>query len=94
MNTPSSPPTPPDAPAPLARPRIARPFALAGQNVFLAYLLSDLLPSAIGLLHLNGWYGGLAEPYLACAIARSAGCALVILAVSAGLNRLGFRLQL
>lgn len=72
----------------------ARPFAIAGQNVFLAYLLSDLLPSAIGLFHLNGWYSGLAEPYLACAIARSAGCALVILAVSAGLNRLGFRLQL
>jgi heparan-alpha-glucosaminide N-acetyltransferase len=73
---------------------VSRSLAVAGQNVLLAYLLSDLLPSALGLFHLDGWYGGLAEPYLACAIARSAGCALVLLAITAGLNRLGFRLQL
>jgi predicted acyltransferase len=73
---------------------ISRPFAVAGQNVFLAYLISEMLPSAIDLLHLGNWYGGLAEPGLAHAIARSAGCALVILCLTAALNRVGFRLKL
>jgi heparan-alpha-glucosaminide N-acetyltransferase len=73
---------------------IARPFAVAGQNVFLAYLLSEMLPSAIDLLHLGSWYGGLAEHSLAHAVARSAGCAVVILCLTAALNRLGFRLKL
>jgi len=73
---------------------IARPFAIAGQNVFLAYLLSEMLPSAIDLLHLDNWYGGLAGPNLAHAVARSAGCALVILCLTAALNRVGFRLKL
>jgi len=73
---------------------IARPFAVAGENVLLAYLLSEMLPSALDLLHLGGWYSRLAEPNLGCAVARSAGCAVVVLAVTAGLNRLGFRLKL
>jgi len=73
---------------------IARPFAVAGQNVFLAYLISEMLPSAIDLLRLNDWYGGLAEPNLAHAVARSAGCAVVILCLTAALNRVGFRLRL
>lgn len=73
---------------------IARPFAVAGQNVFLAYLISEMLPSTIDLLHLDNWYGGLAEPNLAHAVARSAGCAVVILCLTAGLNRVGFRLKL
>ena len=70
---------------------VARPFAIAGENVLLAYLLSDLFPSLLNALHLGGWYGRLAEPYLACAVLRSAGCAVVILAITAGLNRLGKR---
>jgi hypothetical protein len=69
-------------------------LSIAGQNVLLAYLLSDLFPSAIDLFHLEAWYGGLAEPYFVCAIARSAGCALVLLSLTATLNRIGFRLQL
>ena len=73
---------------------IARPFAVAGQNVFLAYLISEMLPSTIDLLHLNDWYGGLAGPNLAHAVARSAGCAVVILCLTAALNRVGFRLKL
>ena len=73
---------------------IARPFAIAGQNVFLAYLISEMLPSAIDLLHLDNWYGGLAGPNLAHAVARSAGCAVVILCLTAALNRAGFRLKL
>jgi predicted acyltransferase len=73
---------------------IGKPFAIAGQNVFLAYLISEMLPSAVDLLRLNDWYGHLAEPTLAHAIARSAGCAVVILCLTAALNRVGFRLKL
>ena len=72
----------------------ARPLAIAGENVFLAYLLSEMAPSALDLLHLGDWYGGLAEHSLAHAVARSAGCAVVILCLTAGLNRAGFRLKL
>jgi predicted acyltransferase len=73
---------------------ITKPFAIAGQNVFLAYLISEMLPSAIELLRLGDWYGGLAGPNLAHAVARSAGCAVVILYLTAALNRVGFRLKL
>jgi heparan-alpha-glucosaminide N-acetyltransferase len=73
---------------------VTKPFAAAGENVFLAYLLSEMLPSVIDLLHLDNWYGHLAEPHLAYAIARSAGCALFILLLTALLNRSGFRLRL
>ena len=73
---------------------ITRPLAVAGQNVLLAYLLSDLLPSALGLFHLGDWYWRLSQPDLAHAVARSAGCGVLILAATAGLNRLGFRLKL
>ncbi len=73
---------------------IARPFSIAGQNVLLAYLISEMLPGAIDLFHWNDWYDGLAGPNLFNAVARSAGCGLVILCVVAGLNRIGFRLKL
>jgi heparan-alpha-glucosaminide N-acetyltransferase len=73
---------------------VAKPLAVAGQNVLLAYLLSEMLPSALDLLHLGDWYWRLAEPGLAHAVARSAGCGVVILCLTAGLNRLGFRLKL
>ena len=73
---------------------LAKPLAAAGQNVFLAYLFSDLLPSALDLCGLGDWYGRLSQPSLTCAIARSAACAVIILAASVGLNRLGFRLKL
>jgi len=73
---------------------IARPLAAAGQNVLLAYLLSEMMESVLDLLHLGDWYGGLAESSLAGAVARSAGCAAVILLITVGLNRVGFRLKL
>ncbi len=73
---------------------LAGPLVVAGQNVLLAYLLSEMLPSAIDLFHLNAWYGGLAEPDLVHAVTRSAGCAAIILGATAALNRLGFRLKL
>jgi predicted acyltransferase len=73
---------------------IAKPIAAAGENVLLAYLISEMLPSVIELLGLGVWYKHLAEPTLPCAIARSAGCAAIILLFSASLNRAGFRLKL
>ena len=70
------------------------PFAIAGANVLLAYLISEGMESWFKLLHLSNWYGRLAEPDLTHAIARSAACAAVILALTAVLNRVGFRLKL
>jgi predicted acyltransferase len=72
----------------------ARPLAIAGQNVLLAYLLSEMMGAVLDLVHLGDWYGDLAEHTLAGAIARSAGCGVVLLAITAGLNRIGFRLKL
>ena len=72
---------------------ISRPLALAGHNVLLAYLISELLPGLLDVLRLGEGYGHLAAN-LPCAIARSAFCALLILLLSTSLNRIGFRLRL
>ncbi len=72
---------------------ISRPLALAGQNVLLAYLISEMLPGLLDALHWSGGYGHLARD-LPSAIARSTLCSLVILLVSTSLNRIGFRLKL
>ena len=74
--------------------KLTKPFAIAGGNVLLAYLLSEAHGSALELVGLGGWYTRLATPDLAHAMARSVGCAVIILAITAGLNRLGFRLKL
>jgi predicted acyltransferase len=74
--------------------RLAGPFAVAGRNVLLAYLLSNLLGPALDLLRLGDWYSRLAGPDLANAVARSAGTAVVVLSLSVAINRLGFRLKL
>jgi hypothetical protein len=73
---------------------ISRPCSVAGQNVLLAYLISEGLDAWLDLAHLGGGYSALAEGSLAAACARSAGCAVVILAVTAALNRIGYRLKL
>jgi len=72
---------------------ISRPLALAGQNVLLAYLISEMLPGLLSALRLGDGYGHLAGS-LPFAILRSAVCATVILLVSTSLNRIGFRLKL
>jgi len=69
-------------------------FSIAGRNVLLAYLLSNMLWFTLDLLSLGDGYGRLAEPHLANAVARSAGVAAIILSFSVVLNRLGFRLRL
>jgi hypothetical protein len=73
---------------------MAKVLAVAGQNVLLAYLFSEMLPSALDLFHLDGFYSSLGEHGLAPAVARSAACAGLILCATAGLNRIGFRLKL
>jgi predicted acyltransferase len=73
---------------------VAKPLAIAGQNVLLPYLISEMLPYLLGLAGIDGWYEGLAGPTLSHAIARSAICSVVILSSGVGLNRLGFRLKL
>jgi heparan-alpha-glucosaminide N-acetyltransferase len=73
---------------------IANPLATAGQNVLLAYLISEMLPSALDVVHLGDWYDGLTRPTLWHAVSRSVGCAIAVLCATAGLNRLGFRLKL
>ena len=72
---------------------ISRPLRLAGQNVLLAYLISEMLPGMLDALGLSDGYGHLAMN-LPSAIARSTLCAVVILIVSTSLNRIGFRLKL
>jgi predicted acyltransferase len=73
---------------------LAKPLAVAGQNVLLAYLLSEMLPSTLVLLNLGDWYRSLAAPELWQAVVRAGSCSVVILCATAGLNRLGFRLKL
>jgi predicted acyltransferase len=71
---------------------ISRPLALAGQNVLLAYLISEMLPGLLNALHLDDGYGHLTAN-LPSAIVISALCGVLILLLSTGLNRIGFRLK-
>jgi heparan-alpha-glucosaminide N-acetyltransferase len=73
---------------------LVKPLALAGKNVLLAYLLSEMLGSALELAGLGTWYDSLPRFGLASAITRSTACGILILAVSAAFNRIGFRLKL
>ncbi len=72
---------------------ISRPLVLAGRNVLLAYLISEMLPGLLDALGGGDAYGRLAAT-LPGAVARSAFCGVVILSISTGLNRAGFRLKL
>jgi len=54
---------------------ISRPLALAGQNVLLAYLISEILPGLLNALHLDDGYGHLtANLPSAIALSAFAGC--------------------
>jgi predicted acyltransferase len=75
-------------------PPISKPLVLAGQNVLLAYLLSEMVPSLLVVLHLETTYGNFAGAGLTFAIARSALCSVVILCTAVWLNRAGLRLKL
>jgi predicted acyltransferase len=67
---------------------IARPLSMAGQNVLLAYLLSEMLPSPFGLISFSS------PPGLAWYVFRCAAWAFLLLWLTTGLNRLGFRLKI
>jgi heparan-alpha-glucosaminide N-acetyltransferase len=73
---------------------IAKPLAIAGQNVLLPYLISEMLPSVLAVAGLDTWYESLSQPTLPHAITRAASCAVVIMCLTTGLNRLSFRLKL
>ena len=73
---------------------VAKVFALAGRNVLLAYLLSEMMPSAFDLIHVGNWYDRVGDINLAAAVARSAGMGVALLAATVGLNRLGFRIKI
>jgi heparan-alpha-glucosaminide N-acetyltransferase len=73
---------------------LVKPLAIAGKNVLLAYLLYEMLGSALELVGLGSWYDSVPRLGLASAITRSTVCGILILAVSAALNRIGFRLKL
>lgn len=75
------------------QPKISRPLALAGQNVLLAYLISEMLPSLLVVLGWSEAYGRLAGS-VGSAVLRSGLCALLVLLLSTGLNRVGIRLRL
>jgi heparan-alpha-glucosaminide N-acetyltransferase len=72
---------------------IARPLQLAGNNVLLAYLLSEMLPGLLAALHLDNAYQSLSLS-LGGAIVRSVLCGLFILVLATRMNRLGFRVRL
>jgi len=72
---------------------ISGPLILSGQNVLLAYLISEMLPGLLDALRLSYGYGHLAMT-VPSAIARSTLCSVIILIVSTSLNRIGFRLKL
>jgi len=68
-------------------------LSVAGRNVLLVYLISNVLPSAFDLLG-QGWFWGILQSGLTAAILTSAACGVLILGASAGLNRMGFTLRL
>ena len=74
--------------------KLAKPLAIAGGNVLLAYLLSEMWHPFLSVIHLRAYYSQFAELNLTCALLRASCCAVVILAFTALLNRLGFRLKL
>ena len=73
---------------------IAIPLSIAGQNVLLAYFLSEVLPFGLGFVHLDKAYQALSQSSLTSAFTRATACGVLLLGVTAGLNRIGFRLRL
>jgi predicted acyltransferase len=73
---------------------IAIPLSIAGQNVLLAYFLSEVLPFGLGFVRLDKAYQALSQSSLTSALTRATACGVLLLGVTAGLNRLGFRLRL
>lgn len=73
---------------------VAKIFARAGQNVLLAYLLSEMMPALMSLTGFDAWWDSFGNLGLAAAVLRSTALAIALLAATVGLNRLGFRLRI
>ncbi len=73
---------------------VVRALALAGGNVFLAYIFSEMLPFVLDTLGWHQWYDSIAHISLGVAVLRGIVCSLLILLVTTALNRVGFRLRL
>jgi heparan-alpha-glucosaminide N-acetyltransferase len=73
---------------------VAKMFTLAGRNVLLAYLLSEMMPSLFAAIGVDQWYDKVGNVSFAAALVRSAAMGAALLAATVGLNRLGFRLKL
>jgi heparan-alpha-glucosaminide N-acetyltransferase len=71
-----------------------KPATVAGENVLLAYLLSTAVEPWLSVLHVDKAYDHFADISFPHALFRSTACAVVILALTALLNRIGFRLKL
>ncbi len=74
--------------------RLAALAVMAGANVLLPYLLSEMLPSLLTVLHLAPGYDAFGARGLAWGILRSAACAVSIMAAGVWLTRKGLRLKL
>jgi len=71
-----------------------RPLECFGHNVLLAYLLSEALPSLLVCIRADGIYEALARGSLVAALTRSLFSTLILMGLTCGLNRIGFRVRL
>ena len=74
--------------------RVIKPLTIAGANVLLAYLLSEMLHPLLDVMCLRDCYSQFLNLNLSCALVGTAACSVAILVLTALLNRLGFRLKL
>lgn len=74
--------------------KVIKPLTIAGGNVLLAYLLSEMLHPFLDIIQLRDYYSHFLNLNLTCALVGTAACGAVILVLAVLLNRLGFRLKL
>lgn len=73
---------------------ISKPFALAGHNVLLAYLLSAIYFSFIINIGMGDWYRSIGLIDLKHAVLRASCVSFLILFCTVMLNKIGFKLKL
>ncbi|WP_370945252.1 DUF5009 domain-containing protein [Amycolatopsis sp. cg5] len=71
----------------------ARLLAMAGGNVLLAYLLSEVFGYFLEVIGIGSWYDALNDTSVVLALIRAVVTAVLIVAAAIGLNRVGFRLR-
>jgi len=73
---------------------IAKPLSVCGQNVLLPYVMAELIAAAGTVFAFDASYADAAQSSLTHAIIRAAIASAVVMGISVGLNRIGFRLKL